>query len=45
MLKAKDAQRYAEIALEHVYDRRKAYHRLSEEYVAAEEYLLGEEVG
>ena len=39
MLKVKDAQRYAEIAQEQVYDRREAHHRLSDEYVAAEEYL------
>ena len=39
MLKVKEAQRFAEIAQEQVYDRRERYRRLSEEYAAAEEYL------
>ena len=38
-MRAKEAQRLAEIVAEQVCDRRDEYHRLSEEYEAAEEYL------
>ena len=37
MRRAKVVQRFAEIAAEQVRDRRDDYHRLSEEYIAAEE--------
>ena len=36
MIRAKDAQRFAEIAAEQVYDRRDPYHRHSEDYESAE---------
>ena len=39
MLKVKEAQRFAEIAQEQIYDRRERYRRLSEEHAAAEEFL------
>ena len=34
-----EAQRFAEIVAEQVYDRRDEYHQLSEEYESAEEHL------
>ena len=39
MIRAKDAHRFADIAQEQDYDRRDEYHRLSEEYAAADGYL------
>ena len=39
MPKVKEAQRFAEIAQQHLYDRLERYQRLSVEYSAADEYL------
>ena len=36
MIRAKDAQRFAEVAAEQIYNRRDQYHRHSEDYESAE---------